>query len=267
MATPKILDKILLRKRQEVIERRARIPEAELVAKLEGMQSTRGFTEALRQKVSSGQPAVIAELKKASPSKGIIREDFSPATIARSYEAGGAACLSVLTDMDFFQGSDHYLIEAVQASSLPVLRKDFTIDSYQIYEARYLGADCILLIVSALDGRSLGEFYSLARDIGLDVLIEVHDREELELAMALNPSVIGINNRNLDTFETDLNTTLSLLPYIPGRTLVVTESGIHTREDVEKMTSRGVLSFLVGETLMRARIPGDKLKQLFFNAD
>ncbi len=264
MTTPTILKKILVRKQQEIDERRIRVPEAALAANLSEAGATRGFGKALRDKVLSGQPAVIAEIKKASPSKGIIRADFDPAAIARSYESGGATCLSVLTDIDFFQGADRYLIEARQASTLPVLRKDFTIDSYQIYEARYLGADCILLIAAALTDRSLGELYGLARELGLDVLIEVHDRAELELALVLNPSLIGINNRNLHTFETDLETTLELLPYIPAETLVVTESGIHNRTDVKRLQSRGVMSFLVGEAFMRAGVPGDKLHQLFF---
>lgn len=267
MGTPGILEKILLRKRQEITERRRKVSEQALVAQLSGADQARGFCLALRKQVIAGYPAVIAEIKKASPSQGLIRENFDPGAIARSYESAGATCLSVLTDVDFFQGADRYLVEARQASQLPVLRKDFTIDPYQVYEARCLGADCILLIVSALAPAALRDLYALAKDIGMDVLIEVHDRQELELALELSAPLIGINNRNLQTFETDLDTTLNLLRYIPGGTLVVTESGIHTREDVTRMTSRGVLSFLVGEAFMRASEPGDKLKQLFFAAD
>jgi len=264
MAQSTILKKILARKRQEVSERLVRVPQQGLISSITDAGKPRGFHSALQDKVESGEPAIIAEIKKASPSKGVIREDFDPAAIAMSYESGGATCLSVLTDMDFFQGCDRYLQEARIASKLPTLRKDFTIDPYQVYEARCLGADCILLIVSALENASLKELYHLATDIGLDTLIEVHDRQELETALDLEPSLIGINNRNLNTFETDLNTTLYLLPHIPPGTLVVTESGIHTREDIAIMKEKNVLSFLVGEAFMKADSPGEKLAELFF---
>jgi indole-3-glycerol phosphate synthase len=267
MAQSTILKKILTRKRQEVSERIARVPLSRLVSSIADAGRPRGFHHSLLDKVKSGEPAIIAEIKKASPSKGVIREDFDPAGIAASYETAGATCLSVLTDMDFFQGSDQYLKEARIASKLPALRKDFTIDPYQVYEARCMGADCILLIVSALETAALKEMYSLATDMGLDTLIEVHDRKELDTALDLEPSLIGINNRNLNTFETDLKTTLNLLPHIPTATLVVTESGIHSREDIAIMKENNVLSFLVGEAFMKAESPGGKLAELFFGIE
>jgi len=206
---------------------------------------------------------VIAEVKKASPSKGVMRPDFRPAEIARSYEAGGAACLSVLTDVDFFQGADAYLQEARSACSLPVLRKDFTIDPYQVYEARVLGADCILLIVAALGDAALVELSELAAELDMDVLVEVHDGEELERALATPARLIGINNRNLRTFATTLDTTLELRSRVPAQRLLVTESGIVTREDVARMRGADVHAFLVGETFMRAEDPGAELRRLF----
>jgi len=223
----------------------------------------RGFVTALETKIAAGQAGVIAEVKKASPSKGVMRADFHPAEIARSYATGGAACLSVLTDVDFFQGADAYLQEARAACSLPVLRKDFTIDPYQVYEARALGADCILLIVAALGDAALVELAALAEELGMDVLVEVHDDVELERALSTPARLIGINNRNLRTFATTLDTTLELRSRMPADRLLVTESGIVTREDVAKMRGADVNAFLVGETFMRAEDPGAELKRLF----
>jgi indole-3-glycerol phosphate synthase len=224
----------------------------------------RPFVQAMRDKLAVGQSAVIAEVKKASPSKGVIREHFIPSEIAASYEAGGAACLSVLTDQNYFQGSTEFLIQARAACSIPVIRKDFIIDAYQIYEARAMGADCILLIVSALSSESLNHLYDVARDLEMDVLIEVHDADELAIALPLGADLIGINNRNLRTFETSLNNTLDLLDSIPGDRIVVTESGIHTSEDIELMRKHDVNSFLVGESFMRAQDPGQKLSTRLF---
>ena len=258
-----ILERILARKREEIDERRARVAERELVARLDGAPRVRGFVDALRAKIARGDAAVIAEVKKASPSKGVMRPDFHPDEIAASYASGGAACLSVLTDVDFFQGADEYLTEARNACALPVLRKDFTIDAYQVYEARALGADCILLIVAALDDAALVELSTLAQSLGLDVLVEVHNAGELERALATQAPLIGINNRNLRTFETRLETTLDLLGRIPADRLLVTESGIHTRADVAQMRAAGVHAFLVGEAFMRAEDPGAELRRLF----
>ena len=266
MNTPTILKKIIERKYQEVAERSARVPLASLREQRADAPEVRGFAAALFNTAAAGKPAVIAEVKKASPSKGVIREDFDPAQIAASYERGGASCLSVLTDVDFFQGADRYLMEARNACSLPVLRKDFTVDPYQIHEARVLGADCILLIAAALDEKTLRELHDLALEIGLDVLLEVHDARELELALALSSPLIGINNRDLHTFNTTLDTTYSLLDRIPEDRLVVTESGIHTRADVEAMLAHQVSAFLVGEAFMRAADPGAELARLFFPA-
>jgi len=217
----------------------------------------------LRAKLSAGLPAVIAEIKKASPSKGLLREDFDPPAIARSYERHGAACLSVLTDADFFQGCEAYLQQARAACGLPVLRKDFIIDPYQVYEARVIGADCILLIVAALDDSALRELAQLAAELHMDVLVEVHDAGELQRALALNTPLIGINNRNLRSFETRLETTLDLLEHIPADCIVITESGIHSRDDVALLRGRGVNAFLVGEAFMRAPDPGEALAKLF----
>jgi indole-3-glycerol phosphate synthase len=207
-------------------------------------------------------PGFIAEIKKASPSKGVIREDFDPVAIAKDYAANGAACLSVLTDEQYFQGADAYLRSVRQSVDIPIIRKDFTIDPYQILEARLMGADCILLIASALSAQQLSDLYTTAHDLGLDVLIEVHDQQELETALALEPNLIGINNRNLKTFETSLDTTLNLLPHIPKGVTVVTESGIRGKEDVQHMVAAGVYCFLVGEALMRQPSPGGALAEL-----
>ncbi|XQA65426.1 indole-3-glycerol phosphate synthase TrpC [Xanthomonas sacchari] len=261
-----ILRTILARKADEIAERSARLPLAELVARAEAMPPTRGFARALQAAIANGDPAVIAEVKKASPSKGVIRPDFHPADIAVSYEFGGAACLSVLTDEDFFQGHDRYLQQARDACTLPVLRKDFTIDRYQVYEARTLGADCILLIVAALDDLQLAELSSLALQLGMDVLVEVHDIDELERALQVPAPLIGINNRNLRTFEVSLQTTLSMQDAVPRDRLLVTESGILGPDDVALMRGAGVHAFLVGEAFMRAEEPGEALRQLFFAA-
>ena len=265
MSIPTVLEKILARKAEEVAERRARASLAEVEALARAADAPRGFARALQERVARKQAAVIAEIKKASPSKGVLREDFVPAEIARSYEAGGAACLSVLTDIDFFQGADQYLREARAACSLPVIRKDFMIDPYQIVEARALGADCVLLIVAALDDVRMAELAATAKDVGLDVLVEVHDGAELERALnTLDTPLVGINNRNLHTFEVSLETTLDLLPRIPRERVVITESGILSRADVELMEINEVHAFLVGEAFMRAEEPGSELKRLFF---
>ncbi|MEZ5466769.1 MAG: indole-3-glycerol phosphate synthase TrpC [Lysobacterales bacterium] len=259
-----ILERILARKREEVAARRAAWPLEKLRSHTAEVPTTRGFEASLRARIRHGQPAVIAEVKKASPSKGVIRPNFDPTAIAQSYASAGAACLSVLTDEDFFQGHDRYLTQARRACVLPILRKDFTIDEYQIYESRELGADCILLIVAALPDSRLSEFTDLALELGIDVLMEVHDGEELERALTTRASLIGINNRNLRTFETSLDTTLALKPLVPADRLLVTESGIATRADVERMRANDVHAFLVGETFMRAPDPGAELEQLFF---
>jgi indole-3-glycerol phosphate synthase len=239
------------------------VPVEDLKKRIGEASTPRGFLKAIRSRVATGQPAVIAEIKKASPSKGLLRADFRPADIARSYERHGATCLSVLTDEEFFQGSDAHLQQAREACALPVLRKDFTIDAYQVYEARVLGADAVLLIVAALAEARLRELNALARELGMDVLIEVHDAPELERALALQPALIGINNRDLRTFRTTLETTLSLFGKIPAESVAVTESGIHAPEDVVLMRARGVNAFLVGEAFMKADDPGEKLSELF----
>jgi indole-3-glycerol phosphate synthase len=261
--TPDILRKIIRRKTEEVVDRMARVSLQEQAERAKEGTPVRGFVDRVVKTIQAGQPAVIAEIKKASPSKGVMREHFLPAEIAVSYEQGGACCLSVLTDIDFFQGSDAYLQQARQACSLPVLRKDFIIDPYQVYEARAIGADCILLIVAVLGDAQLKELANLASSLGMDVLVEVHDAEELARALPLNLPLIGINNRNLRTFETTLETTLSLLPRIPADRIVVTESGIHTPADVARMRAHHVNAFLVGEAFMKAEQPGEKLHELF----
>lgn len=265
MSVPTVLEKILARKAEEVAERRARVSLAELEAQAKIADAPRGFANALIKQAKDKQPAVIAEIKKASPSKGVIRELFIPEEIAKSYEKGGATCLSVLTDIDYFQGCDLFLQQARAACKLPVIRKDFMVDPYQIVEARALGADCVLLIVSALDDVKLAELAAVAKSVGLDVLVEVHDGDELERALkTLDTPLVGVNNRNLHTFEVSLENTLDLLPRIPRDRLVITESGIVNRADVELMEISGVYSFLVGETFMRAENPGAELQRLFF---
>lgn len=261
--TPDILKRILRRKAEIVAERNEGATLQAFAKRVESAPPPRDFRGALQSDIDAGGAAVIAEVKRASPSKGLLREDFDPAVIARSYEAGGASCLSVLTDEDFFQGSDRDLELARSACELPVLRKDFIIDPYQVYEARALGADCILLIVAALGDSALAELHGLAGELGMDVLVEVHDAEELERAQKLSPRLLGINNRDLRTFETDIETTLRLREQVPPESLLVTESGIHTREEVAYMREHGVHAFLVGEAFMRAADPGEALKAIF----
>jgi indole-3-glycerol phosphate synthase len=264
--TPTVLKKILSRKAEDVAERRAKTSLEELQRQcreeLKGRE-IRGFTNALVTKANQGSAAVIAEVKKASPSKGVIREDFNPVDIAQSYEKGGAACLSVLTERDFFQGSDEYLKMAREATRLPVLRKDFVFDPYQVYESYVLGADCILLIVAALPQSLMEELHGIARGLGLDVLVEVHNEAELDRALLIDNRMIGINNRDLHTFDTTLDTTFSLLSKIPDDRIIVTESGILTKDDVAAMRGHNVNTFLVGETFMRADDPGMKLLEMF----
>lgn len=257
--TPNILDKIVARKREEIIERRKKRSLSDLEQLAQMAAPVRGFAKSL----SGRRPAVIAEIKKASPSKGIIRADFHPAQIAAQYEKAGAACLSVLTDVDFFQGSDLYIKEAQAVSSLPVLRKDFMIDPYQIIESRALGADCILLIAACLSDAQMKELHDVATKYKLDVLVEVHDRAELDRALELPTNMIGVNNRNLKDFHVSLNTTLSLSKYIPADRLLITESGIHTPNDVALMQSQGIHTFLVGESMMREANPGEAFTKLF----
>lgn len=260
--TPTILKKIIARKWQEISERKQRVSVADLMVKASEQAPARGFFAALKRKVDAGQSAVIAEVKKASPSKGVIREDFDPVLVARSYEKGGAACLSVLTDVDFFQGSDSYLQMARNATTLPVLRKDFTVDAYQIYEARALGADCVLLIAAAMSEQQLQDLHGIGLEAGLDVLVEVHNDIELERALKLPNPMVGINNRDLHSFEVTLETTYRLLDKIADR-LVVTESGILTIDDVAAMRGHNVNAFLVGEAFMRYDEPGLRLMEMF----
>jgi indole-3-glycerol phosphate synthase len=258
-----ILQRIVAVKREEIAATRARrsLPGWRALAEARG--GLRGFEAALRSRLTAGAAAVIAEVKKASPSKGVLRADFEPAAIARSYEAGGAACLSVLTDERFFQGSSAYLEQARAACTLPVLRKDFIVDEVQVHEARAMGADCVLLIAACLDDAELADLEACARGHGMDVLVEVHDAAELERALALRTRLVGVNNRNLRSFEVSLETTLDLLPRVPGDRLLVTESGILTRADVQRMRVAGVHAFLVGEAFMRAPEPGAALAELF----
>ncbi|GHB23658.1 indole-3-glycerol phosphate synthase TrpC [Salinicola rhizosphaerae] len=261
---PTILAKILTRKREEIATRRAETSEQAWLQRAMAQGAPRGFVKALDDCIRGGDPAVIAEIKKASPSKGVIREDFRPADIAVDYAAAGASCLSVLTDADFFQGHEDYLIAAREACELPVIRKDFIIESYQVAEARGIGADCILLIVAALDDTQLKDLHQQATALGMDVLVEVHDIFELERALTLDLPLVGINNRDLRTFETSLETTFEMLKRIPKGVTVVTESGIHTRDDVERMREYDVNAFLVGEAFMREPEPGAALRKLFF---
>jgi indole-3-glycerol phosphate synthase len=254
-----ILERIVAAKRAEVIAAKKRLPDVEAQARQ--ASKVRDFVGALRAK----RPAVIAEIKRASPSKGVLRADFDPAAIAKSYELGGAACMSVLTDREFFQGSPEHLTMARSACSLPALRKDFVIDPYQVFESRVLGADCILLIAACLEGPQMRELERLAHELDMAVLVEVHDAAELERALELKTPLIGVNNRNLRTFETRLETTLELLPRIPQDRIVITESGILGPADVARMREHGVHTFLVGEAFMRARDPGAALRELFGN--
>ncbi len=259
-----ILDRILEHKRLEVVERRNQRSQASLLADCRSQPATRGFTRALVENTTRGHAAVIAEIKRASPSKGLIRADFDPPSLALSYARGGATCLSVLTDIQFFQGADSYLQTARAAVTLPVLRKDFVVDRYQLAESRVLGADCVLLIVSALPSAQLSEFHLEARELGLDTLIEVHDQGEMEQALTLSPQLIGVNNRNLRTFEVSLDISLALKRMLPDGTTLVSESGINTRNDVRTLTDSGINCFLVGEAFMRADDPGSKLRELFY---
>jgi indole-3-glycerol phosphate synthase len=263
-ALPSILQEILSVKAEEVAMRSQARGLRELAAAAADQAPTRGFANRLRTATQEG-PAVIAEVKKASPSAGVIRADFHPAAIASSYADAGAACLSVLTDERYFQGADRFLIEARAACELPVLRKDFTVDPWQVYESRVLGADCILLIVAALQPGQLQDLHGLAHELGLDVLVEVHDEPELEHALATDAALVGVNNRDLHRFVTDLEVSERLRPGIPEDRLMVSESGIHTREDVARLTRAGVDAFLVGEAFMRAEDPGAALRDLFFS--
>jgi len=263
-ALPTILERILSRKDQEVAERSRAVSEQELLRLAAEQDAPRGFVAALDHRIRAGDPAVIAEIKKASPSKGVMREDFRPGEIAASYADGGAACLSVLTDADFFQGHEDDLIEARAACDLPVIRKDFITHGYQVSEARAIGADCILLIVAALDDARLADLHRQATELGMDVLVEVHDALELERALALDLALVGINNRDLHTFDTRLETTLELLARIPAGVTVVTESGIHSRDDVLRMREYDVNAFLVGEAFVREAEPGEALRRLFY---
>ena len=261
--TPTVLRKIIARKWEEIAERKAQVSLEQLKQRAAEQAPVRGFVAAIESKIAQGKSGVIAEIKKASPSKGVIREHFVPAEIARSYEQGGAACLWILTDVDFFQGADEYLQQARAAVNLPVIRKDFLVDEYQIYEARAMGADCVLLIVSALSSEKLTELNTLAHSIGLDVLVEVHDEAELDIALTLPNKLIGINNRNLHTFDVTLETTYKLLDKIGSERIVVTESGILAPADVQAMRSKNVNAFLVGEAFMRADEPGVALAEFF----
>lgn len=258
-----ILQRILARKHEEVAMRKKSVPLARLIDCCNQMPDTRGFADALRSAIAAGLPAVIAEIKKASPSKGVIRADFRPAEIARSYAAAGATCLSVLTDVDFFQGSDAYLQQVQRACALPILRKDFIVEEYQIYESRALGADCVLLIAAALDDSQLRSYAQLAQMLQMDVLLEVHDGAELARALLIDAPLLGINNRDLRTFSVSLDTTLTLKQQVPANKILITESGIMSNADVARMRSNGVHAFLVGEAMMRADDPGAELAALF----
>ncbi len=260
---PTVLKKIIQRKHEEVKEAKQLCSESELLQQVALQDSTRGFAKALISRIEQKQNAVIAEIKKASPSKGVIRENFDPEAIAVSYEQAGAACLSVLTDRDYFQGHNRYMQAARAATSLPVIRKDFMVDSYQITESRALGADCVLLIVSALSRSQLHDLHQQAIELGLDVLIEVHDADEMALALEIDNPLVGINNRNLHTFDVSLQTTFDLLKQVPKGRHVVTESGIFTTGDVAQMHEQSIYGFLVGESFMRAPDPGQKLAEIF----
>ncbi len=261
---PEILDKILKHKEQEVAEKQQRVPLQQMQEWAKEADGKRPFEAMLRGAVSAEKAGVIAEIKRASPSKGILREDFDPMAIARSYQQGGATCLSVLTDNEFFKGGGPVLELARKACSLPALRKDFIIDPFQVYESRVLGADCMLLIVAALEDEKLHALYQSGKEQNMDILVEVHNEVEMQRALKLSPTLLGINNRNLHTFEVDLETTLRLRDMVPSECLIVTESGIHTSEDVQKMRDNEINVFLVGEAFMCAPDPGEKLKELFF---
>lgn len=259
-----ILEEIIAHKATEVATAKSKLTLADLEASFPPSSTGRGFFDALEARVSRAEAAVIAEIKKASPSKGLIREDFHPAEIAKDYAANGATCLSVLTDEKYFQGHNNYLQQARSACDLPVIRKDFMIDTFQVAESKALGADCILLIVAALQQDQMEELAAYASEIGLDILVEVHNQEELNRALNLPTDLIGINNRNLHTFETDLSTTLELAKNIPAGKIVITESGINTSADVKRMMGNGIYAFLIGESFMRADSPGTKLREIMF---
>jgi indole-3-glycerol phosphate synthase len=263
--TPTILRKIVARKWQEIDDRKRRVSLPDLQAKAGDQPPGRGFARAMDQRIQQKRPAVIAEIKKASPSKGILRDPFEPAAIAESYARADATCLSVLTDRDFFQGHEDYLTAARNACDLPVIRKDFMVAPYQVYESRALNADCILLIAACLTRSQMQELEGIAHEIGLDVLVEVHNGEELDDALSLKTPLVGINNRNLHNFEVSLDTTFGLHGRIPKDRLTITESGIVTRDDVMAMTGQGIYGFLVGESFMRADKPGHRLQELFFS--
>ncbi|MEX0374888.1 indole-3-glycerol phosphate synthase TrpC [Spiribacter pallidus] len=262
-SAPDILKRIVERKAERLEAARRARPEAALREALAEADAPRGFVAAIDARLAAGRPAVIAEAKKASPSKGVLRDPYNPAAVARSYEAGGASCLSVLTEADFFAGADAHLQAARAACTLPVIRKDFVIDPYQVIESRALGADCVLLIVAILDDARLKALHDLATELGMDVLVEVHDHDELARALAISPPLLGINNRDLRSFETDIATTTRLAAEVPNGTRLVCESGIHTRADVAQIQADGVNAFLVGEAFMRAEAPGEKLAELF----
>jgi len=261
--TPDILKKIVARKHEEVLESISRVPMERIIELTKFADSTRGFYSALKEKVDSRQSGIIAEIKKASPSKGVLRENFEPVEIAKSYEEGGASCLSILTDRDFFQGDPQYLIKARAAVSIPVIRKDFIIHPYQVYESRAMGADCILLIASCLEDKEIKTLGDLALSLEMDVLVEVHDLNELHRALKSNLPMIGINNRDLRSFDVSLQTTIDLLDEISDDKLVITESGITSKADVELMHNNNVFGFLVGEAFMRHSDPGQQLKEFF----
>jgi indole-3-glycerol phosphate synthase len=261
--TPDILQKILAKKVEEVASRKQRMSISDLEDIAQGVERPRGFYNALQAKVSAKKPGVIAEIKKASPSKGIIRENFQPITIGLDYAMNGATCLSILTDKEFFQGAEANLQMVRERCPLPIIRKDFMIDPYQIYESRALGADCILLIVAALGDAQMHELSDTATKLGMDVLVEVHNADELQRALTLDTKLIGINNRNLRSFETTLQTTLDLKSAIPAERIVITESGIHSQDDVQLMLDNDIYAFLVGESFMRAESPGQKMRELF----
>jgi len=261
--TPDILKKIVSRKHEEIDEGLKRVPLDRMIELASNADQTRGFYKALHSQVSQKQSGIIAEIKKASPSKGILRENFDPVEIAKSYESGGASCLSILTDRDFFQGDSLFLIKARAAVSIPVIRKDFIVDPYQVYESRAMGADCILLIVSCLKDSELKSLSQLASSLGMDTLVEVHDSDELHRALKLELPMLGINNRNLRNFEVSLQTTIDLLSDIDDDKLVITESGITSKTDVELMHNHNVFGFLIGEAFMRDSNPGQKLKEFF----
>lgn len=263
--TPDILRNILDYKTEYIAHTKRTTSLADQKHRANDCEPARGFTHQLLKTINEGGPGIIAEIKKASPSRGVIRQDFHAEAIAKSYADAGASCLSVLTDVEYFKGSDDYLKQAHAACTLPILRKDFMIDPYQVYEARVIGADCILIIVSALSDMQMQDLVGVADEIGLDVLVEVHNREELERGMMLRTPLIGINNRNLHTFETDLDTTLGLLTDVFHDRTVITESGIHTQEDVSLMRKNNVNAFLVGEAFMKADDPGQELRKLFFS--